>query len=272
MRRALGQRRVGHTGTLDPFASGVLPVCIGRATRLAAYLAGGVKAYDATLRLGFATSTDDRTGTPLGPTRPVAVTGAEVEAVCRRFVGELEQVPPLYSAKRVAGKRLYELARQGREVERKPSRVTVFSLELRRFGEETLDIAVRCAAGTYLRALARDIGEALGTGGHLTALRRTESAGFGVGLAVTWDELQWETPWSKILPLRDLLVEIPSVRVGSRGLEAIRHGRDIERSALVEGSDWGAGERFRVLGEDGALLALAIPKPGRLHPHLVLVD
>src|SRR5262245_8855102 len=113
VRRALGLRRVGHTGTLDPFATGVLPVCTGKATRLASILSAGVKAYEARIRLGFATSTDDRTGRPLGPPQPVAVTHDAADAVCRRFVGEIEQIPPAYSAKRVAGERLYELARRG---------------------------------------------------------------------------------------------------------------------------------------------------------------
>ena len=272
VRRALGVRRVGHTGTLDPFATGVLPVCIGKATRLASILSAGVKAYEATIRLGFATSTDDRTGTPLGPPQPVAVTRETAEAVCSRFVGELDQVPPAYSAKRVAGERLYELARRGVRAEPKPSRVTVFALELRRVGGETLEIGVRCSAGTYIRALARDIGEALASGAHLSALRRTWSGGFGLEHAVTWDELAQDGLPSRIMPLEALLPEIPAVRVGEDGLRALRNGRDIERSALIEGSDWTAAERFRVLGEDGALVALATPSGDRLHPHLVLVE
>jgi tRNA pseudouridine55 synthase len=272
VRRAFGVRRVGHTGTLDPFATGVLPVCIGKATRLASILSAGAKAYEATIRLGFATSTDDRTGTPLGPPQPVAVTREAAEAVCSRFVGELDQVPPAYSAKRVGGERLYELARRGARAVPKPYRVTVFALELRRVGGETLEIGVRCSAGTYIRALARDIGEALASGGHLSALRRTWSAGFGLEHAVTWDELAQAGLASRIMRLEALLPEIPAVRVGEDGLRALRHGRDIERSALIEGSDWSAGERFRVLGEDGALVALATPSGDRLHPHLVLVE
>ena len=272
VRRALEIRRVGHTGTLDPFATGVLPICVGKATRLAALLSGGVKAYDASMRLGFATSTDDRTGTPLGPPMPVAVTRDAAEAVCRRFVGELDQVPPAYSAKRVAGKRLYELARSGVRMPCKPSRVTVLALEVRHVGDARLDFGVRCSSGTYVRALARDIGAALGTGGHLSALRRTESAGFGLPEAVTWGELTRADLRSKIVPLQALLPEIPAVRVGAQGLRALRHGRDLERSALIEGSDWRDGERFRILAEDGALVALATPTGARLHPHVVLVE
>jgi tRNA pseudouridine55 synthase len=272
VRRALGLRRVGHTGTLDPFATGVLPVCTGKATRLASILSAGVKAYEARIRLGFATSTDDRTGRPLGPPQPVAVTPDAAEAVCRRFVGEIEQIPPAYSAKRVAGERLYELARRGTSTERKPSRVTVHALELRLVKGGMLEIAVRCSAGTYIRALARDIGEALGVGGHLTALRRTQSSGFGLEGAVSWDDLLRDGVRSRIVPLDALLPEIPAVRVGEDGLRAVRHGRDIEPGALIVGSEWTAAERVRVLGEDGAFLALANPIGGRLHPHLVLVE
>ena len=272
VRRALGLRRVGHTGTLDPFATGVLPICIGKATRLASILSAGVKAYEATIRLGFATSTDDRTGTPLGLPQPVSVAQEAAESVCRRFVGELDQVPPAYSAKRVAGERLYALARRGESAERKPSRVTIFALDLRSVRGGTLEIAVRCSAGTYIRALARDIGEALGYGGHLSALRRTRSAGFGLEEAVAWDELAREGLPARIVPLQALLPELPAVRVGGDGLRALRHGRDIERAALIDGSDWTPAERFRVLGEDGALVALANPSGDRLHPHLVLVE
>lgn len=273
VRKALGLRRVGHTGTLDPFATGVLPVCLGKATRLAPFLSGGVKAYEAHVRLGFATSTDDRTGEPLGPVRPVAVTREAVATACRRFVGELDQVPPVYSAKRVHGERLYALARRGAAFERKPARVTVLALQVRGLREDVVELSVRCSSGTYVRALARDLGEALGTGGHLAELRRTESGGFGLSAAAIWDELLSDAILGpKILPLKDLLPELPAVRVGAQGFEAIRHGRDLERSALIDGADWKPAERFRVMGEDGALLALATPSMDRLHPHLVLVD
>ncbi|HET7291549.1 MAG TPA: tRNA pseudouridine(55) synthase TruB [Vicinamibacteria bacterium] len=273
VRRTLGLRRVGHTGTLDPFATGVLPVCVGKATRLAPFLGGGVKVYEARVRLGFATTTDDRTGEPLGPVRPVTASPEAVAAACRRFVGELDQVPPAYSAKRVAGRRLYALARQGAAVERKPARVTVFSIEPRGIDGDVIDLRVRCSAGTYVRGLARDIGESLGTGGHLEGLRRTESGGFGLASAASWDDLLSEPALrSKLLPLKDLLPGLPAVRVGDEGRAAIRHGRDLVRAALLEGRDWAAGERYRVLGEDGALLALATPAGDSLHPHLVLVD
>lgn len=272
MRRALGVRRAGHTGTLDPFATGVLPVCLGRATRLAALLASGVKGYDAVLRLGFATSTDDGTGQPLGAPLKAAPSQAEVEAACRRFLGEIEQLPPAFSAKRVRGRRLYELARRGEEVARRASRVTIHALEVVEVAGDCVRLRVRCSTGTYVRALARDVGQALGVGGHLTALRRTESGGFGLQAAASWQELAdaGGLLLDKIIPINELLPELPSVRVSERGREAVRHGRPLE-PAWFEGST-GEAEPIRVVDAAGALLALARPRDERLQPYLVLVD
>ncbi|HEX6736872.1 MAG TPA: tRNA pseudouridine(55) synthase TruB, partial [Vicinamibacteria bacterium] len=173
VRRALGQRRAGHTGTLDPFASGVLPVCLGKATRLVRFLSEGEKHYRAQVRLGFATTTDDRLGQPLGAPRQVQVAEADLRRALQGLTGELRQVPPAYSARRVAGRRLYALARAGVEVEREAAPCTVHALELVSFAGERLELEVRCSPGTYVRALARDLGEALGVGGHLEELRRT---------------------------------------------------------------------------------------------------
>lgn len=274
-RRALGLRRVGHTGTLDPFATGVLPLCLGRATRLASYLSDGVKAYEATLRLGFATTTDDLTGEPLGEPQAVSAGRDDVEAVCRRFVGELDQLPPAYSAKKVGGQRLYALARRGAAVVRSPARVAVLSLEVVRAAGDEIDLRVRCSAGTYIRALARDIGAALGAGGHLTALRRTESAGLGLPGAVAWGELAPENAEAlraKILPMNKLLTGWPAVVVTEDGRRAVRHGRTLGPDLLVEPPELIAEAHFRILDPDGALLGLGEVREGRLHPHLVLVD
>jgi len=272
VRRALGLRRVGHTGTLDPFATGVLPVCLGRATRLARLLAGGVKAYDATLRLGFATSTDDRTGVPLGAVVPVAVPLEAVEAACRRFVGEVEQLPPAFSAKKVGGRRLYELARRGETVDRTAARVTIHAVDVVGLSGDCVELRVRCSVGTYVRALARDIGQVLGLGGHLAALRRTATGAFGLAGAAAWEELEPGRPsvLAKIIPINELLPELPAVRVSEQGHQAVRRGRKLERAHL-EG-DVPQQEPVRVLGADGALLALARFREGGLHPYLVLVD
>lgn len=257
VRRALAERRVGHTGTLDPFASGVLPVCVGQATRLARFLTDGEKAYRATVRLGFATDTDDATGTPLSEARPVDVTDAAVRAACARLVGTLPQVPPAFSAKKVDGERLYALARAGRPVPREAVTVTVHAIDVVSRERDAIEMDVRCGAGTYVRAIARDLGEILGTGGHLTALRRTRSGGFGLDAAVTLDRL---APGA-LRPLEALLVEWPSVRVGTRGAEAIGFGRALTRELTDEAWPDGAAH-VRVLADDGTLLAIAVPRAG----------
>jgi tRNA pseudouridine55 synthase len=283
VRRGLGVRRAGHTGTLDPFATGVLAVCVGKATRLARFLAGGAKEYRATVRLGFATTTDDATGRPLGPPRPVDEDETAVRAACASLLGPQLQVPPAYSARRVGGRRLYELARQGVAVERAPSPVSVHAIEVRRCAGDTVEIDVRCSPGTYVRALARDLGEALGVGGHLLALRRMRTGSFDLSQTVSWSDPP--AGWSdRLLPLRVLLADLPAVRLGVEATTMLRHGRDLGRSHVEEGfPDGQPPERLRLLGPDGALLALAVPRgfevpgPGLtveavLHPDVVLVD
>jgi tRNA pseudouridine55 synthase len=282
VRRALGVRRAGHTGTLDPFASGVLPVCVGKATRLARFLAGGDKVYRATIRLGFATTTDDLRGEPIGPARPVEVDRGAIETACRALTGSLRQVPPAYSARRVGGRRLYELARQGVEVERESAEITVHAFEVLAFAGERVEAAVTCSPGTYVRALARDLGDALGVGGHLIALRRTRSGDFALDGAV--DGAAPSPAWERaLLPLGALLPGMPAVRVGAEGAAAVRCGRDLTRRLVASGFPPAPQEWFRIFDEAGSLLALAVPQgfgpaaPGLevepvLHPDVVLVD
>ncbi len=281
VRRALGVRRVGHTGTLDPFATGVLPVCVGRATRLARFLAEGEKVYEATVRLGFATTTDDRTGEPLGEPLTVGVSPAEVEEACRRFVGDIRQVPPAFSAKHVDGRRLYELAREGVFAPRPALPVTIAAIAVRSLRGNELALTVRCSPGTYIRALARDLGEALGCGGHLAALRRTSSSGFGLEGALPGDALGPEVR-AALRPMGDCLANLPAVRVTAEGALALRHGRDLTRVLVDRGfPDTTVPERLRVLDERGDLLALAVPRgfglpdlglrvEPSLHPDVVL--
>jgi tRNA pseudouridine55 synthase len=281
VRRALGTRRVGHTGTLDPFATGVLPVCVGRATRLARFLSGGEKHYLATVRLGFATTTDDATGEPLGEPRPAEVGDEALGAALAALVGSFDQVPPAFSARHVGGRRLYELARRGEMVPRSATPVTVHGIDLLAREGETLEIAVRCSPGTYVRAIARDVGERLGTGAHLTALRRTRSGSFDLSQAVSGDDLAGAK--DRLLPLSVLLLDLPAVRVGAEGRALVSHGRELGREAVVEGFPESPVERVRILDADGELLALAVPRglglaePGgpprfpALHPDLVLV-
>ncbi len=283
VRRALRVKRAGHTGTLDPFATGVLPVCLGKATRLARFLSEGDKAYRATVRLGFATTTDDLTGEPLGVPRAVQADEAAVRRASVRLTGALRQVPPAYSAKRVEGQRLYDLARRGVAVERVAVPVTVHALDVVSVEDDRVVLDVRCSAGTYVRALARDLGEALGTGGHLHALRRTEAAGLGLAGAVAWDELT-AAATDRVLPLDTLLPQFPAVVVGEEGAAAVRHGRDLDRRLVAHGFPVApTPARLRVLDGSGHLLALAVPRgfgprvPGLpavpdLHPDVVLAD
>jgi len=277
VRRALGERRVGHAGTLDPFATGVLPVCVGAATRLVRFLSDTSKEYEAELRLGFATTTDDATGEALGPERPVEVPEARLVEALSALTGRLEQVPPAYSAKRQGGRRLYELARRGLEVERPPVPVTVHSLELLELALPRVRLRVHCSRGTYVRALARDLGERLGTGGHLTGLRRTRVGHLGLAEAVDWDRPDsWAT---RLLPDEAAVPGIPRAVVGEAGLQAIRHGRPLDRG-LVESGFPDAEGPVGLFDGSGRLLAVAetvgfaapagLPVHPRLQPRVVL--
>ena len=280
VRRSLGTRRVGHTGTLDPFATGVLPICVGRATRLARFLSGGEKEYLATVRLGFATTTDDLTGEPLGAPVACEVTPDELSAALVSLVGSFDQVPPAFSARHVAGRRSYELARRGEAAPRAAAPVTVHALDLVSRTAGTVGLAVRCSPGTYVRALARDLGERLGTGAHLTALRRTRSGAFDLSQSVAGDDLSGAA--GRLVPMAGLLLDLPAVTVGEEGRRLVGHGRELGREVVVEGFPEGLVDRVRVLDTRGELLALAVPRgfaPGApglarvpvLHPDLVLL-
>jgi len=279
-RRALQTRRVGHTGTLDPFATGVLALCVGRATRLARFLAAGEKAYRATVRLGFATTTDDLTGDPLEAERPVEVTDTRLGEALAGLVGRFDQVPPAFSARQIGGRRFYELARRGETVARAATPVTIHALELVSRSGLTLELDVRCSAGTYVRALARDLGERLGTGAHLVALRRTRSGAFDIAEAVSGDDLTGAG--ERLVPLSGLLLELPAVRVGDEGRRLVTHGRELGAEVVLSDLPPAGVERVRLLDEKGELLALAVPRgfdlsesalPRRptLHPDLVLI-
>lgn len=278
-RRVFRLRRIGHTGTLDPFATGVLPLCLGRATRLARFLGEGDKVYRATVRAGFATSTDDLTGDPLAEPGVPQLDTEDVRQALERFVGTHDQMPPAYSARRVGGRRLYELARRGEDVPRVARAVTIHAIELLGVARDQIQLEVRCSPGTYIRSLARDLGEALGTGAHLAALRRTRSGAFVLEQAVPGDDLA--SGRNRLISLADALPHIPAVRVGSDGRDRVRHGRSVPTESLLDGLPEEPFERVRILDESGALLALAERRGSRvagappvettLHPDVVLV-
>jgi tRNA pseudouridine55 synthase len=275
MRRALRERSVGHTGTLDPRATGLLPLVVGRATRIASLLAAGDKTYEADIRLGVATDTDDADGRPVGEPAASAPTDAEVDAALDRFRGAFDQTPPRHSAKKVAGRKAYEMARRDEPVVLAPVPVTVSALErLGRTGDR-VRIRVTATSGFYVRALARDVGAALGCGAHLFALRRIRSGGFDVADALPLDlaERMGADAAGRLISPADALPHLTAVRMTSRGVTRALHGNAVGPDDL-EGR-WVppvAATRgpVRLLSTDGRLVALAHARGGALHPVVVL--
>lgn len=229
VRRILKTKRVGHTGTLDPFATGVLVILVGKATRLAQFLDKDVKEYEAVVRFGFETDTGDVTGSPRSQvSSPKSITVEEIKEVLKNFLGDIEQKPPMFSAKKVDGRKLYELARKGVEVERKPIKVTIYELEIiNDLGLETWDLGLKvvCSAGTYIRTLAEDIGRAVGTGAHLAQLRRTRAGKFDLSKAVTLEELEkLDEPNSILIPMTDAVSHLPRLVLSDYRVEKTKNG------------------------------------------------
>ena len=256
LRGIFHEKRVGHAGTLDPMATGVLPVFVGQATKAVPFAEDGEKEYRARLRLGLVTDTQDVWGTALSETS-AQVTEAELRAALARFTGEIEQLPPMYSAVKVQGRKLYELARKGVEVERKPRAVTIHALELLpRDDAGDWGLRVVCSKGTYIRTLCHDIGAALGCGGAMSALARTRAAGFTLDEAVTLDEVQ-ERGEAVLRPLDSLFRQYPAYRIEDAETERrCRCGNPI-RESIANGT-------YRVYGRDGAFLALSRCEDGVL--------
>ena len=256
LRGIFHEKRVGHAGTLDPMATGVLPVFVGQATKAVSFAESGEKEYLARLRLGLTTDTQDTTGTVLSEL-PVTVTEEDLRAVLPRFTGEIEQIPPMYSAVKVRGRKLYELARKGAEVERKPRAVTIFSLELLgQTGKNEYALRVRCSKGTYIRTLCHDIGAVLGCGGAMSALERTMAAGFTLSEAVTLEQVQAQKE-SLLRPTDSLFRSYGAYHIADAETERrCRCGNPI-RSDVKNGI-------YRVYGMDGSFLALSRAEAGVL--------
>lgn len=226
----LNAKKAGHTGTLDPFADGLLPLCFGEATKFSAYLLDADKTYRAVMQLGVVTTTGDPEGEVLA-TRSVAVSRSEFEAVLPRFRGEIEQIPPMHSALKHQGRPLYEYARAGIEIDRPPRRVTIHRLDVVEWSPPRVVIDVQCSAGTYIRTLAQDIGAALGCGAHLTALTRLASGGFSLADACTLDELEAlpaTQRGTRLLPVDSLVAHLPAVSLDEAGITALCQGRHPE--------------------------------------------
>lgn len=256
LRGVLHEKRIGHGGTLDPMATGVLPVFVGRATRAVEFFEHADKTYEATLRLGVTTDTQDTTGAVL-ETRPVDVDEATLRAVLPRFTGVQQQLPPMYSAVKIGGKKLYELARAGKEIERKPREITVFSIELLDFSNDSARLRVHCSKGTYIRTLCHDIGTALGCGGCMAALRRVQAGAYSIGDAVALDEIvAHPAPQSLLRPVDTLFAALPRVTLTPAQEKCVRNGAAFTCKP-------GAG-RCRVYGRDGEFLALCEVTDGTL--------
>ena len=254
LRRVFGTRRIGHGGTLDPMATGVLPVFVGRATRGVEFFEHADKTYEAVLRLGTVTDTQDSTGTVLEK-RPVTVTEAEFRDILPKFTGEIAQIPPMYSAIKVDGKKLYELARAGKEIERKPREITVFSLDLLEFTGETAKIRVHCSKGTYIRTLCHDIGAALGCGGCMETLRRTAAGEYTLADSVELDTLlNAERPEDYLRDVDTLFRQYPAVTLTEKQTLRCRNGNSFS-IALPEGS-------YRAYDSQGTFLMLAKVRGG----------
>ncbi len=263
-RRTFGQRRVGHAGTLDPPATGVLLVGLGRATRLLRYLTELPKSYSGEVVLGVATSTLDAEGEVTARCEMTGVSLGDVQEAARRFVGPIDQVPPMVSAVKVGGKRLHQLARSGLEVDRRPRRVVVHRLDVEATGEPgVLRIEVGCSSGTYVRSLAADLGAAVGGAAHLRALRRTAIGSFRLADAHPIEGLSAEAVLTPAEALRDY----PKVAVGADIASSVAHGRVLDRAHL---GAHGAGP-WAVVDDDGRLLAVYEPADGeRARPAVVV--
>jgi len=292
IRKITGHRRVGHTGTLDPFATGVLVVLVGRATRLARFLSGAEKEYEAVIRLGYATDSGDVTGTrvPNFTTETLSSTEfhkEEIESAMVALRGEIKQIPPMFSAKKVAGRKLYELARRGEQVERQPLRVKISEFAtlnhegalLKENDDGTQDLRVRvvCSAGTYIRTLAEDFGKQLGLGAHVAELRRTRAGEFKIGDAITLERLNQVVQWGSIeevlLSPDAALSRLPSFELSTESARRVGQGIDLQVEE-AQRMQWPSGQQVRLRDSDGQLIAVGVfdAEQQTLHPQVVIVS
>lgn len=275
-RRILKTKKIGHTGTLDPFATGVMVVLVGKATRLAMFLDNDEKEYQATARFGFETETGDATGEPRGPAvalAPMSELEESVNTVLPEYTGQILQTPPMYSAKKIEGKKLYELARKGIEVERRAVPVTVSRLEIAfTRGVDEIGFSVICSAGTYVRTLAEDIARRAGSAAHLVALRRTRAGKFGIGSALTIERLE-EVAASgdldeHLIPMNEAVSHLAAVTLDDERIAKTKNG--LASNAESETAD---GGQVRILDRFGGLIAIGTYDAAakRVQPRLVLV-
>jgi tRNA pseudouridine55 synthase len=282
VRRILGIRQVGHFGTLDPFATGVLPVSVGKATRFAQFYLKSRKAYEGTIRFGFSTDTYDFSGRPTSENSPVVLARDNLEKIFGEFTGRLMQTPPPFSAKHVRGVRAYELARRQKPVSLAPVGVEIYALELLGIDRQDVQFAVECSGGTYVRSLAHDLGQKLGCGAYLAGLRRIAVAEFKESQAITLDQLAAAVEEKKIenylVLLEALLPEFPELVVRGRQEVGVRHGHAFElaqSTRTARGANAGSAPvaaLLKILNAERHLIAIARHVDGSVyHPDLVLV-
>ena len=281
VRRILKTKRVGHTGTLDPFATGVMVILVGQATRLAQFLDKDAKAYEAIVRFGFETDTGDRTGSPKSKVQsPKSLVVEDIREALKGFRGEIDQTPPMYSAKKVEGKKLYELARKGQTIERKAVKVRIDELEIlseppasaggTAMGIEAATLRVVCSAGTYIRTLAEDIGRKIGTGAHLTELRRTAAGRFSISESITLDELaDMSEPVGHLIPMEEAVSHLAKIELTGERAAKTRNGL----STRIYDVAFAESEAIQMLDETGSLIAVGFYDAAEnvVQPKVVLV-
>jgi len=286
MRRLLREKRIGHTGTLDPMATGVLLLVVGRATRLSQFLIASDKSYEAVVRLGFATDTADAEGQPVGPVSRAALPPREtIDAALDEFRGTFMQQPPAFSAKKIDGTRSYKLARaaaadarlkpSGDENLPAPASVTAHAIDIVSADGDSVTLRVDCSAGFYVRSLAHDLGQRLGIGGHLAALRRTRSGDFTLEQAISMDTVERDAQLAidGLIPLAEMLPAFASVTLTAEGVLRATHGRQLGPADTERGLSGGASTFVRLLDQSGQLVGIAEPvgASALLHPSVVLM-
>lgn len=279
LRKILRTKRIGHTGTLDPFATGVLVCMIGKATRLAQFLGKDAKEYEAEIAFGFETDTGDQTGRQKEEGKRQKISVEEIEKVLPEFRGEILQTPPMYSAKKIEGKKLYELARKGIEIEREPIKVKIHELELldeiqnSELKTQNFTIRVNCSAGTYIRTLAEDIGRKLETGAHLAELRRTRAGNFDLSKAITLEDLEKIVAENRIgeiaISMNEAVSHLPQIVLSEEEITKTRNGQKLKRENLAA-SD---GENVRIIDAQENLLAIGFFNEAEktIQPKIVLM-
>ncbi|MDO5695339.1 MAG: tRNA pseudouridine(55) synthase TruB [Eubacteriales bacterium] len=274
LRGIFGQKKIGHTGTLDPMATGVLPVCLGRATKLADYVAAGDKTYEAEMTLGLETDTEDSTGT-VTRRATVNVSDTALQSVMTSFRGPQLQVPPMYSAIRIGGKRLYEIARTGRTVERPARPITIHALDLQERSAEKIRFTVTCSKGTYVRSLCRDMGRALGCLAVMSALRRTRVGQFTLADAVTMETARERGPGQPLLAMDAALSAMPILTARDETTKRVNNGNPLAFSEVSEQERAAAAETgtlFRMYRADGFFVGLYERQDTRLKPKTILME